>query len=76
MFKRWFTRHWLLAIVVSMLTGGYAHAADTVPSEVAAQGSRILVVMTNHARYPSRSDTTGHWFTELTRRSMPDRDAP
>ncbi|BCQ62692.1 hypothetical protein PBOI14_44420 [Pseudomonas sp. Boi14] len=32
-------------------------------------GSRehqILVIMTNHASYPSRSDTTGLWLTELT----------
>ncbi|WP_107312810.1 type 1 glutamine amidotransferase domain-containing protein [Burkholderia metallica] len=67
MFKRWFARHWLFAIIVSMLTGGYAYAAQTGQSDGAVQpGDRILVVMTNHARYPSRSDTTGLWFTELT----------
>jgi len=27
---------------------------------------KVLVVMTNHAAYPSRSDTTGLWLTELT----------
>lgn len=27
---------------------------------------RVLVVMTNHSKYPSRSDTTGLWLTELT----------
>ncbi|WP_175804072.1 type 1 glutamine amidotransferase domain-containing protein [Burkholderia ambifaria] len=67
MFKRWFARHWLLAIIVSMLTGGYAYAAETGRSAGAVQpGDRILVVMTNHAKYPSRPDTTGLWFTELT----------
>ncbi|WP_431825167.1 type 1 glutamine amidotransferase domain-containing protein [Burkholderia sp. F1] len=67
MFKRWFFRHWLLAIIVSVLTGGYAYAADAAQNEGVSQpGSKILVVMTNHAKYPSRSDTTGLWFTELT----------
>lgn len=27
---------------------------------------KVLVVMTNHAKYPSRRDTTGLWLTELT----------
>ena len=27
---------------------------------------QILVIMTNHASYPSRTDTTGLWLTELT----------
>ncbi|MCG8317018.1 MAG: type 1 glutamine amidotransferase domain-containing protein [Pseudomonadales bacterium] len=27
---------------------------------------KILVVMTNHSEYPTRSDTTGLWLTELT----------
>lgn len=31
-----------------------------------AAEKQILVVMTNHERYPSRSDTTGLWLTELT----------
>lgn len=34
--------------------------------EVAAQGARVLVVVTNHADYPSRQDKTGLWLTELT----------
>ncbi|KWH00477.1 thiamine biosynthesis protein ThiJ [Burkholderia cepacia] len=67
MFKRWFLRHWLLAVVASLLTGGYAYAADVAQKEDVPQLSgKILVVMTNHAKYPSRSDTTGLWFTELT----------
>lgn len=27
---------------------------------------KVLIVMTNHAQYPSRTDTTGLWLTELT----------
>jgi putative intracellular protease/amidase len=52
---------------------GYAPAwAGTVPGEQPVQPQpqpdqhEILVVMTNHDRYPSRSDTTGLWLSELT----------
>lgn len=31
-----------------------------------AKSKKILVVVTNHSKYPSRSDTTGLWVTELT----------
>jgi putative intracellular protease/amidase len=40
--------------------------AQTIPSAAAAKERQILVIMTNHASYPSRSDTTGLWLTELT----------
>ncbi|MFT3817231.1 MAG: type 1 glutamine amidotransferase domain-containing protein [Rubrivivax sp.] len=33
---------------------------------VQAPGQRVLVVVTNHADYPSREDKTGLWLTELT----------
>ncbi|WP_249184954.1 hypothetical protein [Burkholderia cenocepacia] len=67
MFKRWLLRHWLLAIMISVLTGGYAYAADVARNEGVPQlNGKVLVVMTNHSKYPSRSDTTGLWFTELT----------
>ncbi|KQW93142.1 type 1 glutamine amidotransferase domain-containing protein [Acinetobacter guillouiae] len=35
------------------------------PSLSGSKG-KILVVMTNHDKYPSRKDTTGLWVTELT----------
>lgn len=67
MFKSGFVRRWLTAIIATLLTGGHAHAADTAQRDGARQpGGRILVVMTNHAQFPSRSDTTGLWLTELT----------
>lgn len=38
----------------------------TVTTSQARQSDRVLVVMTNHSEYPSRSDSTGLWLTELT----------
>jgi putative intracellular protease/amidase len=44
-----------------------AHAAQTTSQKAEiTQKKRVLVVMTNHSKYPSRSDTTGLWLTELT----------
>ena len=48
-----------------------AGAANATPVAAGAPADRpdrgrILVVMTNHDRYPSRTDTTGLWLTELT----------
>lgn len=40
--------------------------AEPDPSTAALNNRQILVIMTNHARYPSRADTTGLWLTELT----------
>jgi putative intracellular protease/amidase len=40
--------------------------AFATESQQAARQSRVLVVMTNHAQYPNRPDTTGLWLTELT----------
>lgn len=48
-----------------VLIGGafmtFANAQSAVSSD-----RQILVIMTNHASYPSRTDTTGLWLTELT----------
>lgn len=48
-----------------VLIGGafmtFANAQSAVNSD-----RQILVIMTNHASYPSRTDTTGLWLTELT----------
>lgn len=66
-----FFRRGFMVIMAALLTVGAVHAASTDlnqdPKQDAAQLSgKILVVMTNHAQYPTRSDTTGLWLTELT----------
>lgn len=43
-----------------------AELNDMDQSSLATSKGKILVVMTNHAKYPSREDTTGLWVTELT----------
>lgn len=57
----------LLALVMTSVLMlpllGQAQARGS--QEVAAQGARVLVVVTNHADYPSRQDKTGLWLTEL-----------
>lgn len=51
----------LTAAVAFALSGpAQAQVADQAP------GPRVLVVVTNHADYPSRDDKTGLWLTELT----------
>lgn len=53
------------ALALSLIQTAAAQASpETVAS--ASPKRRVLVVMTNHAAYPSRSDTTGLWLTELT----------
>lgn len=54
--------------VLALLGGLSASWAQAKAGETPARpnGRQILVVMTNHARYPSRTDTTGLWLTELT----------
>ncbi|WP_200896060.1 type 1 glutamine amidotransferase domain-containing protein [Chromobacterium vaccinii] len=43
-------------------------AADAAPlvQEPSASAGKILMVMTNHDRYPSRTERTGLWLAELT----------
>lgn len=41
-------------------------AVATPQPDALRQTSKILVVMTNHDRYPDRKDRTGLWLTELT----------
>jgi len=67
MFKRLPVVPWLLAIFTLIFNSGYAQASDiaaVVPAQTAY--GKILVVMTNHSAYPTRTDKTGLWFTELT----------
>ncbi|SNS63814.1 Putative intracellular protease/amidase [Pseudomonas segetis] len=52
-----------------ILIGGafmtFAKAEPNVSTAI-VEDRQILVIMTNHASYPSRADTTGLWLTELT----------
>lgn len=60
-------RHWVMAIVCALLPTGYVHASDTaLKGDTQHMNPKIVVVLTNHSTYPSRSDTTGLWLTELT----------
>lgn len=62
----------LKALLFSVLFSGLVGMAITPTMVGAAEASevppqaKVLVVMTNHAQYPNRPDTTGLWLTELT----------
>lgn len=67
MFKVWDFKHWLTIIFAIFLTTNVAHATESDKAQSLAKANgKILVVMTNHSAYPSRSDKTGLWLTELT----------
>jgi putative intracellular protease/amidase len=67
MFKVWYFQRWLTIIFAIFLTANVAHAAESDKTQSPAKANgKILVVMTNHSAYPSRSDKTGLWLTELT----------
>lgn len=67
MFKRTRFRHWAIAIVFALLPTAYVHASNTVlQGDNQQMRGKIVVVLTNHSKYPSRSDSTGLWLTELT----------
>ncbi|MFV5585157.1 type 1 glutamine amidotransferase domain-containing protein [Acinetobacter oleivorans] len=65
--KVWSFQRWFIAIFMAFLSVSYANASDQVQNqETAKSKGKILVVMTNHSAYPTRSDKTGLWLTELT----------
>ncbi|MCY6411065.1 type 1 glutamine amidotransferase domain-containing protein [Acinetobacter sp. VNH17] len=67
MFKRWDFQNWLIRIFMVILAGSHAYASEPATQHISSKASgKILVVMTNHSAYPTRSDTTGLWLTELT----------
>lgn len=67
MFKVWDFQRWITIIFAIFLTANVAHAAESDKTQSPAKANgKILVVMTNHSAYPSRSDKTGLWLTELT----------
>jgi putative intracellular protease/amidase len=67
MFKVWDIQRWLTIIFAIFLTSNSVYAAESAKTQSLTKASgKILVVMTNHSAYPTRSDTTGLWLTELT----------
>ena len=62
----------LLVVLAALFSMPFASANDNSSSKSISNPSlsgskgKILVVMTNHDKYPSRKDTTGLWVTELT----------
>lgn len=67
MFKVWDFQRCLTIIFAIFLTANVAHAAESDKTQSLSKANgKILVVMTNHSAYPSRSDKTGLWLTELT----------
>nr|WP_234016639.1 type 1 glutamine amidotransferase domain-containing protein [Pseudomonas palleroniana] len=58
----------LVSFALALIGGAFmtfANAEQT-SSMAIAKDRQILVIMTNHSSYPSRTDTTGLWLTELT----------
>lgn len=67
MFKRWnLLYRWMGIFMVIFASGQSTASESTQKTNPVKSSGKILVVMTNHATYPSRSDTTGLWLTELT----------
>jgi hypothetical protein len=67
MFKAWNIRKGLIPIFTVVFASNYAYSSETASQlHQTKQNGKILVVMTNHATYPTRTDKTGLWFTELT----------
>lgn len=58
----------LVSFALVLIGGAFMTVAkaESIASPVVATNRQILVIMTNHSRYPSRSDSTGLWLTELT----------
>ncbi|NNP75651.1 thiamine biosynthesis protein ThiJ [Acinetobacter sp. Ac_3412] len=67
MFKVWNFSKWLIGIFMLIFITNMTYATEAAQQRVQAKPKgKILVVMTNHSAYPTRSDTTGLWLTELT----------
>ncbi len=56
------------SMVLALLAAWFASAgyAKPLPGGVIPAKGQILIIVTNHFRYPSRADKTGLWLTELT----------
>jgi putative intracellular protease/amidase len=59
-------KFWLMGLSLILLAP-FVLATEVQSLDVSIRPkAKILVVMTNHSKYPSREDSTGLWFTELT----------
>ncbi|UXJ49583.1 type 1 glutamine amidotransferase domain-containing protein [Pseudomonas citronellolis] len=58
----------IFSVAVAALAGMFVSLSNAEPTPAGAvtDNRQILVIVTNHSRYPSRADTTGLWLTELT----------
>ncbi|PTT99893.1 type 1 glutamine amidotransferase domain-containing protein, partial [Pseudomonas sp. HMWF031] len=54
----------LVSYALVLIGGAFMTFANA--ESTATRDRQILVIMTNHASYPTRTDTTGLWLTELT----------
>ncbi|OVE48333.1 type 1 glutamine amidotransferase domain-containing protein [Chromobacterium violaceum] len=60
-----FQEHSLVAMSMPIMQTATADAALSA-SQSSAGAGKILMIMTNHDRYPSRAERTGLWLAELT----------
>jgi putative intracellular protease/amidase len=70
-FAKWFYLGVLLASFGPIASSGASGSEEVSRVKM----MKVLVVMTNHSKYPTRSDTTGLWLTELTHFYEVFRDA-
>lgn len=56
----------ILVFIGTLLSLNSIFAAEPSNNNQTNAQSKILIVMTNHEKYPSRTDSTGLWLTELT----------
>lgn len=66
MFKSANVQTWLISVLMLFVISNSVHATETAQVGDRQSLGKILVVMTNHSAYPTRTDTTGLWLTELT----------
>lgn len=60
--QKLFKNLWILSTLFIMMTG-ITMAND---NQSTITNKKILLIVTNHSKYPTRADTTGLWVTELT----------
>ncbi|MBN3860305.1 type 1 glutamine amidotransferase domain-containing protein [Neisseriaceae bacterium PsAf] len=65
-FKIFYNRHWILLICTFFLTISYIKGDNIQNANQSIHDKKILIVLTNHSDYPTRTDKTGLWLTELT----------
>lgn len=58
----------LLSITLALLPVWFTSVsqAQARPERMVSSKGQILIIVTNHSRYPTRTDQTGLWLTELT----------